>query len=143
MLVEACLLDDDINNALSYIKQLSDTREMASTFNTAAVLAISESRFKQAMSLYKVAVDTIDEDFEILSKLAFNMALGFYRQKNMSYACLAFGIAYKLDENNAKAKTNYDKLNEKNPQGLPNSQLEALELLRAFDSSEELDQNAS
>ena len=27
---KACLLDDDINNALSYIKQLSDTREMAS-----------------------------------------------------------------------------------------------------------------
>ena len=140
---KACLLDDDIHNALSYIKQLSDTREMASTFNTAAVLAIAENRFKQAMSLYKVAVDTIDEDFEILSKLAFNMALGFYRQKNLSYACLAFGIAYKLDENNAKAKTNYEKLNEKNPQGLPNSQLEALELLRAFDTNEELDQNAS
>ena len=140
---KASLLDDDITNALSYIKQLSDTREMASTFNTAAVIAISDNRFKQGMSLYKIAVDTIDEDYEILSKLAFNMALGFYRQNNNAFACMAFGISHVLDGSNEKAKINYEKLNEKNPQDLPGSQAEALELLKAFDNSEDIDQSAA
>ena len=140
---KASLLDDDITNALGYIKQLADTREMASTFNTAAVLAMSEQRFKQGMSLYRVAVDTIDSEFPLLSKLAFNMALGFYRQKNLSYACLAFGIAYVLDEENAKAKANYEKLKESYPQELAGSKEEALELLKSFDNSEDIDQNSA
>ena len=102
------LLNGDINDALVFMKQLSGPREMASVFNSAAVIAMRGKRYGEGSNLYNVALRTVGTDPKVLSKLAYNMGIGFYRKKDIKTAHECFAIAVKLDERNKKAKTNYD-----------------------------------
>ena len=106
---KSLLMGEKINEALVFLKQLSGPREMASVFNSAAVLSMRSGRFVEGMKLYHVAVDAIGKQPEVVSKLAFNMGIGFHRSGDNQKAMTCFGLAVHLDERNAKAKDNFEK----------------------------------
>ena len=78
-------------------------------------MSMVNGKFDDGMRLYQVALDTVGNDPKIISKLAFNMGIGFHRFEKEEQACKCFGMAVKLDPENGKAKTNYAKLSKSNP----------------------------
>ncbi|MGE0172329.1 MAG: tetratricopeptide repeat protein [Oligoflexales bacterium] len=102
-LCKSMLVGGELNEALSFMKQLSGPREMASVFNGSAILSMVHNHYAEGMKLYGVALDTIGGDPELASKLAFNMGIGFHRQKDNKSAAVCFRIASKMDSGNAKA----------------------------------------
>lgn len=113
---KSLLLGDRINEGLVFLKQLSGDREMASVFNSAAVLSMRTGRFVEGMKLYNVALDTIGNEDPVLSKLAFNMGIGFIRQEDAFKAAQCFAIAFRFDANNAKAEKNWRYVEQRLPQ---------------------------
>lgn len=107
---KSLLLGDKINEGLVFLKQLSGNREMASVFNAAAVLSMRSGRYVEGMKLYHVALDTITDDPPVLSKLAFNMGIGFHRYHDFYKASICFSIAVKLDDSHSKARQNLEAL---------------------------------
>ena len=110
---KSLLLGDDINEALVYLKQLSGPKEMASVFNSAAVLSMINKKMEDGMNLYHIALETVGTDPKILSKLGFNMGIGFHRHEMHHRALECFGLASKLDSQNQKAKENFELLSRK------------------------------
>ncbi len=103
---KSLLLGDRVNEGLVFLRQLSSNREMASVFNSSAVLIIRSGRFAEGMKLYHVAIDTVEKESPVLSKLAFNMGIGFIRKQDPESAARCFAIALKLDPDNHKAEKN-------------------------------------
>lgn len=131
------LLEEDINAALVFMKQLSGPLEMASVFNSAAVLNMKRGNFDAGMRLYQVAIDTIGDDAVICSKLAFNMGIGYWRAGQKAMARKCFGIALRLDPTNEKARTNYDSLsNNQKPLQIPDSMKDLIVALKATGATE-------
>jgi tetratricopeptide (TPR) repeat protein len=112
---------DDLNEALALIKQLSGAREMASVFNGAAILSMLHGKFGEGMKLYGIALKTISDDPSVLSKLAFNMGIGFRRKKQIPEASKCFQIALLLDADNNKAKEYLASLPEQEEEDLPDN----------------------
>jgi Flp pilus assembly protein TadD len=106
-MAKTLLLTGEINDALTLMKQLSGPREMAAVFNAAAVIAMRGKRFGESGNLYNIALRTVGTDPKVLSKLAYNMGIGYYRKRDIKTAHECFAIAVKLDPKNQKAKTNF------------------------------------
>jgi len=100
------LLDGDVNEALAMLREISDGEELASVFNTAAVIAIHNGKFDQGMKLYDSAAKAIGNQPPILARLQYNRGLGFHRNKMPDEAAKAFGEAVKLDPTFENARHN-------------------------------------
>ncbi|MEZ4741113.1 MAG: tetratricopeptide repeat protein [Bdellovibrionota bacterium] len=98
------MLEGDINEALLILKDISDPYELASIFNTAAVMAIRSGEFDKAMSLYDSACNTIEDNKKIKAKLVFNKGLAYQRTQDSRSAINMFEESMKLDPDFAKAK---------------------------------------
>ena len=107
---KSLLMGNKIDEGLVFMKQLSGNREMASVFNTAAVLSMRSGRYVDGMKLYHVALKTIKGEDQVLSKIAFNMGIGFHRNSSNDKAALCFAVAVALYDGHKKAKQNLDSL---------------------------------
>jgi Flp pilus assembly protein TadD len=100
----ATMMKGEINEALSILTRISDARELASIFNTAAILTIRAGNFDKGIQLYTSAIAAIGEDEKVAAKLYFNKGLGFLRVQRTAEAKEAFLIAIKLDPSYEKAR---------------------------------------
>ena len=97
------LMSGDVNEALKLLKTVSGPRELASIFNTAAVLSIRSGTFDKGMSLYKSAMQAIGRNDKIASRLFYNMGLGYKRWGKTDKAVMCFQKSFELDSTYAKA----------------------------------------
>src|SRR5690606_5910376 len=77
------LLQGEVNEALALLKEHSGPRELASIFNTAAILSIRAKRFLKGMALYQAAVSASKGDKPVAARLVFNMGIGYNRQGDL------------------------------------------------------------
>jgi tetratricopeptide (TPR) repeat protein len=130
---KSMLVGGDLNEALAYMKQLSGPREMASVFNGSAILSMVHNHYEEGMKLYGVALTTIGADPVLASKLAFNMGIGFHRQKDQKSAAQCFRISSKMDSSNEKPSEYLEALKqhvEVDESPLPDAHDELLSLLQ-------------
>lgn len=92
------LMNGDVNEALGLMKTVSGPREMASIFNTAAVLAMHVGQFDKGMSLYKSAINALGKNDQVASRLYFNMGLGYRRWSKLDRALACFSKSLDLDK---------------------------------------------
>ncbi len=102
---QAKLLDGQVNDALSILREVSGEVEMASMFNVAAILNARRGRHEAGMNLYTAALKSLGKDERLQSRLHFNMGLGYRRWGKPEKAVTAFETAVKLDPSFEKAKT--------------------------------------
>jgi len=138
------LVGNQINEALKFLKRLSGDREMASVFNSAAVLCIHSDKFLEGMKLYTVALKTVGEDSEVRSKLAYNMGIGYHRNGDHVKAHKAFGAALCFDAKNIKAESNFQILSKAHGKLELNSDSDAVvEFLLRLGETEDSDDHSS
>jgi Flp pilus assembly protein TadD len=101
---QCLLMNGEVNEALALLKAVSGPREMASIFNSAAVLTIRAERFDKGMALYKSAMAALGKDDRIASRLLFNMGLGYKRWSKPEQALACFTRSLGLDPSFGKAQ---------------------------------------
>ena len=101
------LLEGEINEALSLLNDINSMKELASVFNSSAILAMRREDFQQGMDLYDTAVKVIQENQHVKSRLYFNKGIGFRRWKKEADAAACFMEAIKFDNKFQKARKNY------------------------------------
>jgi Flp pilus assembly protein TadD len=105
---QCMLLQGEVNEALTLLKESSGPRELASIFNTAAVLAMRQGRFDQGMALYKAALQAVSRDEKVASRLYFNMGIGYKRWNKPDRAVACFEKSLELDPTYVKAARHKD-----------------------------------
>ncbi len=99
-----CLLvAGEVNEALALLKMISGPREMASIFNTAAVVSMRSGRFDKGMALYKSALSAIGKEKPVAARLHFNMGLGYRRWHKPEKALACFNKSLELEPSYEKA----------------------------------------
>jgi len=91
------LLQGELNEGLKLIQSASDNRELASIFNTVAVLTIHRNQHSRALKLYELAATAVKGDNKLLSRLFFNKGLAFHRWSRPMDAIACFTKAIELD----------------------------------------------
>jgi tetratricopeptide (TPR) repeat protein len=104
------LMNGEVNEALMLLKTISGPREMASIFNTAAVLSMRGEKFEKAMSLYKSALAALGKDRPLAARLHFNVGLGYRRWQKFDKAIAHLKKSLELDPTYEKAKAQLDKV---------------------------------
>lgn len=97
------LVQDDVNNALHLIQEVASPRELASIFNTAAVMAAREKKFEHAVKLYETAAGLVSTSPWLQARLAFNQGLSFIKWDKPADALKQFELAAKADPTFRKA----------------------------------------
>lgn len=97
------LMNGEVNEALTLLKDVSGPRELASIFNTAAVLSMHQGRFEKGMHLYKSAMAALGRNDKLASRLMFNMGLGYKRWHKPEKAIACFEKSLALDPTYVKA----------------------------------------
>ena len=92
-----------MNEALDFLKSISGPRELASVFNSAAVMSIHNGHFDQGMTLYKKAFKVVGTDDKIAARLLFNMGLGYKKNDQLVKALECFIKSADLDPEYDKA----------------------------------------
>lgn len=116
---QCLLLGGDVNEALTLLRSISGPREMASIFNTAAVLSMRGKHFEKGMSLYRAALKALGEDAKLGARLMFNMGLGYRRWHKTDKALACFEKALSLDPSYAKAQTQIAEIKEQGRHDAP------------------------
>jgi tetratricopeptide (TPR) repeat protein len=116
---QCMLLEGDVNDALLILKDVSDDQELASIFNTSAIMAIRAGRFQDGMSLYDAACRAIGANLTVKARLIYNKGLGYQRQKLSNDALNLFKEALALDPGFNKAKRTFAVLMKKMGHSLP------------------------
>lgn len=101
---EVALMDNHVNDALEIMKEISGDLEMASIFNTCAVLNMRQGRHKAGMSLYDSALKALPKEQRLQARLYFNMGIGYRRWKKKDKALECFLEAGRLDPRFAKVQ---------------------------------------
>lgn len=96
------LVEGDVNEALGLLRE-AEQRELASVFNTSAVLSMRQGRYEHGMSLYETSMNLVSDDSSLKSRLMFNKGVGFQRWGKPSEAKKCFFEANTLDPTFAKA----------------------------------------
>lgn len=91
------LMDGHVNEALTIMKEISGDLEMASVFNTCAVLNMRQGRHEAGMNLYAAALKSLGKEARLQSRLFFNMGIGYRRWGKKEKALASFDEAQKLD----------------------------------------------
>lgn len=100
------LLEEDINEALAILQQASSPRELASVFNTAAIISAREKRFEHSLALYKAAGQAVVDDVKTLARLKFNEGVAYVKWGRMKDALASFEEGARLDPKFKKAAHN-------------------------------------
>jgi tetratricopeptide (TPR) repeat protein len=100
---QVMLMNGDVNEALTLLKSVSGPRELASIFNTSAVLSIRAGRFDQGMQLYRSALAALGRNDKIAARLLFNMGMGYERMHKAEKALTCYTKSLELDPMYAKA----------------------------------------
>ena len=99
----ACaLVEGDVNEALALLKE-SNPRDLASVFNTSAVLSMRQGRYEHGMSLYETSMNLVGEERDLQARLMFNKGVGYQRWGKPREAGECFEEAHQLDPNFEKA----------------------------------------
>lgn len=99
------LMEGRVNEALAILKEVSGDLEMASVFNTCAVLNMRHGRHEAGMSLYQAALRSLGKEARLQARLYFNMGIGFRRWTKKDKALECFETAQRLDPTFKKAAT--------------------------------------
>jgi tetratricopeptide (TPR) repeat protein len=91
------LMENNVNEALKILNECAGDLEMASVFNTCAVLNMRQGRHEAGMSLYAAALRSLSKDQRLQARLYFNMGIGYRRWNKKDKALAAFESAQKLD----------------------------------------------
>ncbi len=100
---QCMLMQGEVNEALDFLKSISGPRELASVFNSAAVMSIHNGHFDQGMTLYKKAFKVVGTDDKIAARLLFNMGLGYKKNDQLVKALDCFSKSADLDPEYDKA----------------------------------------
>jgi tetratricopeptide (TPR) repeat protein len=111
------MLEGHVNEAMKFLGQIETPQELASIFNSAAILAIRQGQYKQGLSLYKSAVTYVSSDNQVLARVFFNMGVGLVKWGKGIQALSAFEQAASLDANFTKAKHNAEILKAQKAKG--------------------------
>ncbi len=103
---ECALLDGDVNEALDFMRDVSSPRETASLFNSAAILSMRQGRYEIGKKLYQVAMRSVEEDAFLLSRLVYNLGIGYFRWQRDFDALECFEKAARLDPKYDDARAN-------------------------------------
>lgn len=101
---QTALMDGDVNEALAVLREVAGEVEMASIFNSCAVLNMRRGRHEAGMNLYSAALKALGKNSRLQARLYFNMGIGFRRWGKKDKASQAFQTAIKLDPNYKKAE---------------------------------------
>ena len=104
---QCLLLEGEVNEALSLLKDIESPSELASVFNSSAVLCIRRGEYDKGMDLYETALKTIKDNKKVQSRLIFNKGLGYRRLKKEDLAMNCLEEAVKLDPDFEKAKKHF------------------------------------
>ena len=104
----AMLALGEVNEALSLIKEATSTRELASIFNTSAVLSIRKGNHEEAMNLYKTALGAVGKNKKVEARLWYNMGIGFVKWKKIQDSLDCFKKSNGLDASFEDAKHNLE-----------------------------------
>lgn len=102
----AKLMDGEINEALEIMSHAVSGRELASVFNTAAVLSMRLGRFPKGIDLYDAAEKVLQDQTKIVARVLFNKGLGYYRWKKFDEARECFEKAVNFDPDFENARFN-------------------------------------
>lgn len=111
------LLEGHVNEAMKLLGQIEAPQELASVFNSAAIMAIRQGHFKQGLSLYKAAVTYVSGDSKVLARVFFNMGVGLVKWGKGAQALSAFEQAVTLDAKFGKAAHNLEILKSQKAKG--------------------------
>jgi tetratricopeptide (TPR) repeat protein len=104
------LLEGDVNDALLILKDITSPVEMASVFNTCAVITMRKGKHEAGMDLYRTALKAIGSNSELQARLFFNMGIGYRRQNLKDKAKACYDNAIKLDPTFSKAKEHIEQM---------------------------------
>jgi len=110
---QCLLMDGQVNEALGVLKEVANVHEIASLFNTCAVLNMRRGRHEAGMHLYQSALGALGKDERLQARLYFNMGLGYRRWSKKDKARQCFETSSRLDPSFAKAKEQMTALDEK------------------------------
>ena len=91
------LVDGDVNEALAILKDCAGNIELASLFNTSAILSARAGRHEAGMSLYHAGLKALQKDEKLSARLYFNMGVGYRRWGKPDRAMQCYEMAVKLD----------------------------------------------
>jgi tetratricopeptide (TPR) repeat protein len=111
------MLEGHVNEAMKFLTQIETPKELASIFNSAAILAIRQGQYKQGLSLYKSAVTYVSSDTQVLARVFFNMGVGLVKWGKAAQALSAFEQAASLDASFTKASHNVEILKAQKAKG--------------------------
>lgn len=98
------LMDGLVNDALSILREVASELEMASLFNTTAILNARRGRHEAGQNLYQAGLKALGKDDRLQARLYFNMGIGFRRWGKPEKAISCFEMATKLDPKFEKAR---------------------------------------
>ncbi len=107
---QCALLEGDISMAMDFLYDSSDL-EIVAAFNNAAVICIRNRRMPEGLELYQTAMAQVNTTPTIMSRVVFNLGLGYLKSKNIKSAKIAFEKALNLDPSFTKASHNIEALN--------------------------------
>ncbi len=105
------LLDGHVNDALIILKEITSPEELASIFNTCAVITIRKGKHEAGMDLYRAALKAVGTNTVLQARLFFNMGLGYRRLNLKEKAKACYENAVKLDPKFVKAKDHLEQMN--------------------------------
>ncbi|MCX6110752.1 MAG: tetratricopeptide repeat protein [Proteobacteria bacterium] len=97
------LMDNQVNEALAVLKDVTTDLEMASIFNTCAVMNMRKKRHSAGMNLYESALRVLGKNPKLQARLYFNMGLGYRRWGKKTRAIESLQACARLDPNFKKA----------------------------------------
>ncbi len=103
---QCMLMDGEVNEGLKLIRNSASKKELASIFNTSAVLTMRRNQHGQAMKLYDAAIQALGDDPALLSRLYYNKGVGNWKFKMAHEAQDCFKKAVDLDPANRNAAHN-------------------------------------
>ena len=110
---QVLLMRGELNAALQLLKHFTSDRELASLFNSTAIMAVRTGNFDKGIELYDQALARVTiPDTEVEAKLVFNKGVGFKKWSKPKEAQECFDRACKLDENFEKAKKHHQLISE-------------------------------
>jgi tetratricopeptide (TPR) repeat protein len=112
---QAYLFKGKLNQAMKLIHEVSDKKELASIFNNSAILCMRQRKYDKGIELYRHAITQVGNDREILSRLIFNLGIGYFKGRSFKKAMLAFGEVVDINPKFKKAKHNIVRLGQMSP----------------------------
>lgn len=135
---EVQLMEGHVNEALAILKEVAGDLEMASVFNTCAVLNMRHGRHESGMSLYQAALKSLGKDQRLSARLYFNMGIGYRRWGKKEKALACFGEAQKLDPKFKKVAAQIEAIKNPPPAAVkPDAKSPAPDVQAAFAAMEE------